>query len=113
MHNAKFFTKLDASGGYWQIKVDQDSSKLLVFSTLLGRLRFKGLPYGIHSASEISQQDIEEIIEGCKWARNSQDDIIIWGSSQNQLDIRSETTGKWIILGGIFCGVKKKSKNYF
>ena len=38
MHNAKFFTKLDASSGYWQIKVDKELSKLLTFLTPFGRL---------------------------------------------------------------------------
>ena len=90
MHHAKCFTKLDASSAYWQIKVDEESSKLLTLSTLFGRLRFKRLPYGIHSASEVFQKDIEEIIEGCEGARNSQDDIIIWGSTLTQLDICTE-----------------------
>ena len=30
------------------------------------------------------------MIEGCEGARNSQDDIIIWGSTLTQLDIRTE-----------------------
>ena len=89
MHHTKFFTKLDASSGYWLIKVDEESSKLLTFSTPFGRLRFKRLPYGIHSASEVFQKDFEEIIEGCEGARNSQDDIIIWGSTLTQLDSRT------------------------
>ena len=48
--------------------------------------------YGMHSASEILQQDIQEItIEGCEGgARKSQDNIILWGSFQNQLDISTE-----------------------
>ena len=49
--------------------------------------------YGMHSASEILQQDIEEItIEGCEegGARKNQDNIIIWRSFQNQLDISTE-----------------------
>ena len=83
MHNANFFTKLDASTDYWQIKVDKDSSKLLTFSTLLGRLRFKCTPYGIHSTSEAFPQDIEEVIEGLKRQENGQDDIIIQGSTLN------------------------------
>ena len=73
MHNANFFTKLDASSDYWQIKVDEESSKLLTFSTPLGRLRFKRSPYGIHGTSEVFPQDIDEIIEGCEEARNSKD----------------------------------------
>ena len=55
MHNANFFTKLDASSGYSQIEVDEESSKLLTFLTPFGRLQFKRLPYGIHSASEAFQ----------------------------------------------------------
>ena len=65
MHHAKFFTKLDASSGYWQIKVDEESSKLLTLSTPFSRLRYKRLPYGINSASEVFQKGIEEITEGC------------------------------------------------
>ena len=87
MHHANFFTILDASSGYWQIKVDEESSNLLTFSTHFGRLRFKHLPYGIHSAIEVFQKDIEEIIEG---ARNSHNDFIIWGSTLTQLDIHTE-----------------------
>ena len=64
--------------------------KLLTFSTPFGRLRFKRLPHEIHSASEVFQKDIEEIIEGCEGKRNSQDNIIIRGSTLTQLDIRTE-----------------------
>ena len=76
MHNARLLAKLDASSGDWQIKVDEESSKLLTFSTPFGRLRLTRLPYGIQSTSEVFQQDIKEIIQGCKGARYSQDDII-------------------------------------
>ena len=36
------------------------------------------MPYGIHSASEMCQQRIGQIIENIEGAKNSQDDIIIW-----------------------------------
>ena len=41
MAGAKYFLKLDASSGYWQIKVDDESSKLLAFNTPFGRYKFK------------------------------------------------------------------------
>ena len=41
------FTTLDASSGYWQLPVDEDSSKLLTFNTPWGRYRFTRLPFGI------------------------------------------------------------------
>lgn len=78
MHGAKFFSKIDASNGFWQIPVDEDSSKLLTFSTPFGRYKFTRLPYGIHSASEIFQIEVSRIIEGIEGARNMQDDIIVW-----------------------------------
>ena len=58
MSNAKLFTKLDASNAYWQIEVDEESSRLLTFNTPFGRFSFQRLPFGIHSASEICQAKI-------------------------------------------------------
>ena len=53
LSNGKVFTKLDAGCGFWQIPVDGDSSKLLTFNTPFGQHRFKRMPYGLHSASEV------------------------------------------------------------
>ena len=81
MTGARYFSKLDASNGYWQIKTDTESSKLLTFAAPFGRFCFKRPPYGILSASEIFQADISKIIEGLEGSRNSQDDIIVWGKT--------------------------------
>lgn len=35
--NAKFFSKLDASSGFWQLKLDNESSKLCTFNSPFGR----------------------------------------------------------------------------
>ena len=85
MAGAKFFTKLDASNAYWQIPLDEESSKLLTFNTPIGRYRFLRMPFGIHSASEICQQSIAEMLEGIEGSANSQDDIIIWAETPEQL----------------------------
>ena len=81
MSGAKYFSKLDASSGFWQIKVDEDSSKLLVFSTPFGRYKFLRLPFGIVSAPEIFHAAVAEIIEGLDGVANEIDDIIVWGST--------------------------------
>jgi hypothetical protein len=83
---AKMFSKLDASSGYWQIKVDDESSKLLTFNTLFGRHRFKRLPFGIHSAAEVFQKKISEIISDIEGAANNQDDIIVFGKDSEEHD---------------------------
>ena len=83
---AKMFSKLDASSGYWQIKVDDESSKLLTFNTPFGRHRFKRLPFGIHSAAEVFQKKISEIISDIEGAANDQDDIIVFGKDSEEHD---------------------------
>ena len=60
--DAKYFSKLDASNGYWQINIDEESSKLLTFNNSFGRHRFKRLPFGILSASEVFRKKMAEIM---------------------------------------------------
>ena len=79
MSGACFFSKVDASTGHWQIKVDEESSHMLAFGTALGRYRFKRLPYGIHLVSEVFQREITSIASDVPGSANSQDDKIVWG----------------------------------
>ena len=75
---------MDASNGFWQIPVDEESSRLLTFNTPFGRYRFTRLPFGIHSASEVFQFEVAHIIEGIPGAANVQDDILIWSSTKEE-----------------------------
>ena len=83
---AKIFSTLDASAGYWQIHVDDESSELLVFNTPFGRFKVDRLPFGISCASEAFSQRISQIIEGLDGVAHIQDDIIIWGRSKAEHD---------------------------
>ena len=40
MNGVKYFSKRDASNAYWQIELDEESSKLLTFNSLFGRYQF-------------------------------------------------------------------------
>ena len=84
MSGACYFSKLDAASGYWQIRVDEESSNLLAFGIPFGRYRFKRLPFGIHSASEVFQAEIASIIADLPGCAHSQDDIIVWGTSKEE-----------------------------
>ena len=50
------FSTLDLKDGYWQVKLDEDSSLLCTFNTPFGRYRFTRMPFGIKSASEVFQK---------------------------------------------------------
>ena len=58
------FMSLDACSGYYQLPVDDESSKLSTFNTPWGRYRFTRLPFGISSSPEIYQGEIEKLFEG-------------------------------------------------
>ena len=79
MSGARYFSKLDASSGYWQTRLDEESSKLLCFKSPFGRYKFNRLHCGVSNASEIFQMDTAEIIEGIERVANAQDDIIDLG----------------------------------
>ena len=75
------FSELNASSGYWQIKVDEQSSNLLTFGTRTGSYRFKPLPYGIHSVSEVFQREVTSIISDVPGSAHSLDDFVVWGKT--------------------------------
>ena len=90
----------DASNTFWQVKLDEERSKLLTFNTPFGQYKYLRVPYGIHSASEICQATISEIISGLQGAAKSQDDIIVWGSSKEELKQRTVAVLKAVRKGG-------------
>ena len=75
MLGESYSSKLGSSSGYCQIKVNEQSSNLLTLGTPSGRCRFKRLPYGIHSASKVSQTEVTSIILDTPGKANSQDDL--------------------------------------
>ncbi|XP_071032017.1 LOW QUALITY PROTEIN: uncharacterized protein [Oncorhynchus clarkii lewisi] len=85
---AKWFSKLDASSGFWQMKLDDASSRLCTFNTPEGRYRFLCLPYGILSAPEVYHKPIHMIFEHIPGVETMIDDIIVWGSTKEEHNAR-------------------------
>ncbi len=87
MPGAKVFSILDAKCGFWQIPLDEASSKLTTFMTPSGRYRFLRMPYGISTGSEVFQRTMEHLFDRqpCKIVV---DDILVWGCTLQQHDER-------------------------
>ena len=92
--NAKVFTKLDASNGFWKMKLEDESTNLCTFNTSFGRYKYLRLPFGISSAPEIYHRTINSLFSHLKGIYISMDDIIIYGSTPQEHDQRLEATMK-------------------
>ena len=62
--DAKFFSKMDANSGFWQIKLHPDSKDLTTFITPFGRYCFNRMPFGISSAPENFQRQMSKVLKG-------------------------------------------------
>ena len=88
MPQAKVFSVLDATSGYWQVKLDEESSKLCTFNTPFGRYRFTRLPFGIKSAPEVFQNCMSELFADVDGVKVIVDDLLIWGKDDDEHDAR-------------------------
>ena len=88
LHDAKRFSKLDATAGFHQIKMGKPSSMLTTFNTPFGRYRYLRLPMGICSASEVFHKTVHKFLEKFDGVTVYMDDIIVWGSTVEEHDER-------------------------
>ncbi|XP_013408762.1 uncharacterized protein K02A2.6-like [Lingula anatina] len=80
------FTVVDMKDSYWHVKLSEESSYLCTFHTPWGRKRFKRMPFGISSASEVMQKRNEEAFGDIPGVHVIADDMIIAGSSEAEHD---------------------------
>ena len=79
LNRAKLFTVVDAKDGFWQKRLDLESSYKTTFNTPFGRYRWLHMPFGISSAPEVWQRTMHEFIEGLQGVEVIADDFIIAG----------------------------------
>ena len=79
---------------YWLIPVDDESSIL-------------HMPYNIHSASDVYQNRISQMLENIDGAANSQDSIIIWGETLEESQNRTIEVFKSVRKQGLKLNKKK------
>ena len=86
LSGAKVFSTLDAANGFYQLPLDEDSSKLTTFITPMGRFCFRRLPFGITSAPDIFQKKMTDILDNQDGAEACMDDILIFGTTIEEHD---------------------------
>ena len=86
LSGSRYFTKLDANSGFWQIPLDESSKLLTTFITPFGRYAFNRLPFGISSAPEIYQRMMSDILKGVSNVVCHMDDLLVHGRTADECD---------------------------
>lgn len=85
---ARYFSKLDIKNAFHQVELHPDSRYLTTFITSNGLYRYKRLMFGVTCAPELFQKIMEKILLKCEGVTNFIDDILVWGSNEEEHDLR-------------------------
>ena len=88
LSGATVFSKIDANCGFWQIPLTERSRLFTTFITPFGRYCFNKLPFGICSAPEHFQKQMNKILSELPGVLCHMDDVLIFGGTQQEHDER-------------------------
>ena len=77
MSNSKYFTKVDLSKGYWQVKMKSSSKIFTAFVTSEGLFCFKKMPFGLVNSGATFCRMMRKLLYGLTNTDNFVDDIIV------------------------------------
>ena len=80
------FMKADALKAFLQVHLTEASSKLLVINTHKGRYRFKRMLFRAKMSQDVFQMKMDLIMEKCPGVISIHDDIVIYGTSNEDHD---------------------------
>ena len=101
MSGARYFSTLDAREGFWQVELDERSSKLCTFITQWGRFRFLRMPYGISCASDEFQRITDELFRDMPGVATVVDDIIVWADNEKEHERRLDAVIRQCAKAGL------------
>ena len=82
----RFFTIVDQSSAFWQVELEETCRDLTTFQTNFGRYRFKRMPFGISSASEVLQKKAFQLFGDIRNVHIIADDMLVVGDTEQEHD---------------------------
>ena len=83
--SSKWFMKLDAVQGYYQVPLDEESSRLTTFLLPEGRFRFTRAPMGMNSSSDGFCSKTDEIFSSVPKVQKIVDDALLQADTEEEL----------------------------
>ena len=106
LENAKFFSTLDLTSGFWQVQVHPDSRAKTAFIAPQGLHEFRVMPFGLTNASSVFQHLMQKVLMGLNPPDASGfvtvyiDDILVYSETLEQhLEHLRTVMGKLIQAG--------------
>lgn len=84
---AKVFSTFDVKNGFWNIQLDEASSKSTTFNIPFGRYRWLRLPFGLSSAPEVFQRCQHQAVEGLQGVLSIFDDILVHEEGETEEEV--------------------------
>ena len=66
LHGSTLFSILDAKQGYWNVKLDEESTLPTTFNTHKGRYKYLHMPFGLKKSQDIFQKKITRLMRSVK-----------------------------------------------
>ncbi|PFX30098.1 Retrovirus-related Pol polyprotein [Stylophora pistillata] len=83
LNKARIFSSFDAKDGFYQVGLDQESSRLTTFWTPLGGYRYLRMPFGINLAPEVFESRLQECLANLPGVKVIRDNILVVGYGEN------------------------------
>ncbi len=117
LEKAKVFTLIDLQAAFWQVGVDEESARLLTFSTPWGRYQYNRLPFGISISPEIFHKALTDLLQGIPGVVVYLDDIFIYAETDEEHDERYEEVKRRLAQGSFTwnpakCHLRQKSVKF-
>ena len=88
LQGSTWFSKIDLQNAFLQTPLDAVSKEITTINIKWGLYQFNFLPFGLTASRGLFQRTMDEIIMGLKGVKTYQDDLLVYGSSRPDHDMR-------------------------
>eukprot|EP00095_Tigriopus_kingsejongensis_P000660 maker-scaffold311_size212931-snap-gene-1.16 protein:Tk00660 transcript:maker-scaffold311_size212931-snap-gene-1.16-mRNA-1 annotation:"hypothetical protein ETSY2_36450" len=104
---SRWFCKIDAVHGYFQVPLDFQSAPLTCFLLCFGRFMYGGAPMGLNSSSDFFNRKSDMAVLGLLWLLKIVDDMLVQAETLEQLLVRIRIVLERCRQHGITVSLKK------